>query len=191
MDVLKWLKEPGLMIDWFKGQMQRFFTLPAEIAATRRRAQTVQSLLERRGDTAAMTQVSEAIRGLDRVQSNHHGLMGRVSDLFSKLGSLGIRMPGLSGYHEPQLGIIPAIPVALLIAGGIVALGITALFADYRKQANILAAVEGGSLTAEEAKALGGGRAFFGLDLGKLVTPLLLVAGLIFFGPKLIASRAR
>lgn len=189
MDVLKWLANPSLMVDWFKAQAQRFFTLPAEIAATRRRARDLQAVLERKGDQVALAKVSEAVRGLDTVQSKHHGLTSKVSDLFSKLGALGIRMPGLSGYCPPQLGIIPAIPVALLIAGGTVALGIAYLFADYRKQANIIKAVEAGSLTAEEAKALGAGRALFGIDMGKLLIPLGIGIALFFLGPKLAGGR--
>lgn len=175
-----WLKAPGKMVDWFKTQMQSFFTLPARIAATRQKAERVRGVLQRKGDQAGVTQVDHALAGLSRVSVNHAGMQGRVSDLFSKLGALGIPMPGLSGTQVYQGMGIPAIPVALLVTGAAVALGIAAIFSDYRKQAELVESVAAGRLSAEEAKALGGGRALFGLNLDKLALPVGGLLALFF-----------
>lgn len=196
-NILRWLRHPSEMIDWFRDKMQDFFTLPARIAATRREAVALQKIMEDKGDSATAAQLQQVQHDLSRVSANHQSMQSRVSDLFAKLGALGIKLPGLSGYPSGyrdlyasgQLGILPAIPVAVLVAGGAVAVGIAAIFADYQKQRNIVEAVKQGKLTAEQAKALGVGRPLLGIDLGKMAFPLALVAGLVLFGPQLMGRR--
>jgi hypothetical protein len=192
VNVTRWLAHPGEMVDWFKAKLQEFYTLPARIAATRSRARAVRNLAEQKGATVAVAQLDDITRNLGRIESSHLGMQSRVADLFGKLGALGVKMPGLSGYSfygEPvTLGVLPAIPVAVIVAGSAIALGIAAIMADYAKQNALLAKVEQGVLTPEEAKSLGAGRPLFGIDLGKVMIPLMLIGGALWFGPRLVRA---
>ena len=99
---------------------------------------------------------------------------------------LPVRIP-----QPGELGILPVIPVALIITGGAVALGVGALFADYQRQKSLVDQIEKGVLTAEEAAQLTAAGKMFGFDFS--LKPLVLVAGIaaaVFVLPKLMTKAA-
>lgn len=191
VNVLTWIRHPGQMLDWMKAKMSDFYMLPARIAALKVRAQKMEVILQDR-DPAAATQLRQVQLSLGSLQNSQTSMQGRVTTFFSRLGAIGVKLPGsggVAGYYDPGLGIIPAIPIVLIATGGAVALGIVAIFSNFRKQVGIIDAIERGGLTAEEARTIGAGKPLFGLDLGGAMKPIMLVGALAalayFVGPTL------
>ena len=179
------------MIDWLKVKMADFFTLPARISALRIKAEAIREIIQDRDPNGA-AQLSGVVVNLGQIQNDQTAMQSRVSGLLGRLGAIGVEVPGLSGYggvwgaYDPGLGVVPLIPLALIVTGGAVALGIVGVFANYRKQVGIVNAIERGALTAEEAQTIGAGRPLFGLGgMGKIAVPLMLIAGLAFAAPML------
>lgn len=95
-----------------------------------------------------------------------------------------VRRRGLGGYDAgaSELGIIP---LAVLALAGAVAVAIYGVFRHYNNQEKVIADVEKGLLSADEAKKLLGGLSF---DVGGALTPLVWIGGavaLFFLWPKL------
>ncbi len=176
VNIAEWARKPGEMMAWFERQLKEFYVLPRRIGAARQRAQRLRAALARKGDVANVARVDHIVAQLSRIQVDHGKVQAKVAALWDKLGALGLELPGL--------GVVPAIPVAVVITAGAVAVAVAAILADMAKQERLLDQVAKGSLTAEEAKALGAGRPLFGLDVGKMV-PLGLVAVLLLLGPRL------
>ena len=191
VNVLAWIRHPGLMLDWMKAKMRDFYMLPARIAALKVRAQKIEVIIQDR-DPVAAQRLRQAQLSLGQIQSDQTSMQGRLSSFFSRLGAIGVKLPGaggVAGYYDPGLGIIPAIPLVLIATGGAVALGVVAIFSNYRKQVGIIDAIERGALSADEARTIGAGKPMFGLDLGAAAKPIMLVgalAALLYFaGPTL------
>lgn len=192
----RWALHPSEMIDWFKAQIQKFILLPAKIENLRRAAQIVASRAEQanRGDLAM--EANQISQSLVQTSTNQATTLNRVRDFISKLGSLGIHLPGLGGQPSPGLGVLPAIPIALIAAGAVVALGILSVFKDYANQEAALKRVASGVMTPDEAARLirGSSKPLFGLDVGGALKPLVWIGGLAavayFLGPQIKRAMA-
>ena len=202
INVLDWIRNPSLMIDWLRTKMGQFFTLPARIAALKVKAEQIKNIIQDR-DPVSGARLSTVQADLGQIGADQTAMQARVSSLLSRLGAIGINVMGGDGmgqysYVGPLrqdvfsqanvfggLGIIPAIPIVIIATGGAVALGIAAIFSNYQKQERIVLAVERGSLTAAEAATLAAAaRPLFALpNVGKMMVPLLLLGGLAIAAP--------
>lgn len=199
VSLARWALHPSEMVDWFKYQVQRFFTLPARIASLQRAAQQVTEKASQVGRPDLAAQASDINTNLTQTATNQASIQNRVRDFLSKLGALGINLPGLGEYGYPPpsgLGILPAIPIALIAAGVVVALGIASVIKDYANQEAALNRVAQGVMTPDEAARLirGTSKPLFGLDIGGALKPLVLIGGLAaalyFFGPQIRKAMA-
>lgn len=190
MDVTRWLLHPGEMLKWFQAKMRDFFTLPSRIAALRASALKVAEIAMQRGRPDVAQQSQQIAGNLGVTTTNHASVQQRISGFLSRLGAMGIQLPASGG----TLGIVPAIPIALIVVGGGIALAVAAIFSDYAKQERALKEVAAGVLTPEEAAKIIAAGKTFSFDVGSALKPLAWVAGfgaLIFFWPQLRRAFAR
>jgi hypothetical protein len=131
----------GDAVAWIQSQLRTWYALPARIRAARERAVRLAGIAAQRGKAAEAQRARDAAASLQSLDARHAQVSDRLRSLIAALGSVGV-----------HLG---AVPVAVLALAAAVAGAMAYVMAQVKRQEDLIAAVERGVLTPEEAAKLG------------------------------------
>jgi hypothetical protein len=137
-------------IEWIRGKIEEFYRLPAQIGAQKARARKLLEIARAKGDVEAQAKLETALAELSRTQQEWYATQAKLAALMETLGSVGI------GLGSP----VPAVALALAATA---AAAMAATFFAYKRQKDLIDAVERGILTPEQAARL---KTTIGISLG-------------------------